>query len=111
MEEENEETTENTSVLLHYEPAREIFLRRQRRVMSESFSPSHMEEPLSCGSETWNNDQIDDFVRKLGFLEAQNADMDKSVKFFQQINQVNTYCTCKWCTKTYSYLRTTYICK
>ena len=95
MEEENEETTENTSVLLHYEPAREIcFLRHRHRVISESCSPlamSHMKAPLSCVSETWNNDQIDDFVRKLGFLEAQNADMDKSVKFFQQMNQVNTY--------------------
>ena len=38
--------------------------------------------------ETWNNEQIDDFVRKLGFLENQTAEDDEQVKLFQQLNQV-----------------------
>ena len=48
-------------------------------------------QKLSCASETWNNEQIDDFVRKLGFLESQQAtDVDQQVKLFQQLNQVTT---------------------
>ena len=42
----------------------------------------------TCISETWNNDQIDDFVRKLGFLETQSIDVEQRVKLFQQLNQV-----------------------
>ena len=42
----------------------------------------------SCISETWNNEQIDDFVRKLGFLESQTPDVDQQVKMFQQLSQV-----------------------
>lgn len=40
--------------------------------------------------ETWNNQKIDDFVQKLGFLESQTADVDRQVKLFQQLNQVTT---------------------
>ena len=42
----------------------------------------------SCVSETWNNERIDDFVRKLGFLESQSPDVDQQVKNFQQLSQV-----------------------
>ena len=42
----------------------------------------------SCVSETWNSEQIDDFVRKLGFLESQGPDVDQQVKNFQQLSQV-----------------------
>lgn len=96
---ENEVAEENTSFVLHYVPAREVYFRRQReRVLSESynetFSPSKMaytEPQFPCVSETWNEDQINDFVRKLGFLEAQSPDVDQSVKLFQQMNQVSIW--------------------
>ena len=42
----------------------------------------------SCVSETWNNEEIDDFVRKLGFLESQGPDVDQKAKNFQQLSQV-----------------------
>ena len=58
---------QNSEVLLHYE---------QRQ--------------FSCVAETWNNEQIDDFVRKLGFLEAQSTDVEQKVKIFQQLNQVSS---------------------
>ena len=97
IEVNNEMTEETTSVLLQYEPAREIYFQRQReRLISEcpneTFSPpmmTHMEAQISYASETWNIEQINDFVRKLGFLEAQSADVEQSVIFFQQMNQVN----------------------
>ena len=50
----------------------------------------HSKFVLHCVSETWNNEQIDDFVRKLGFLESQTTDVDQQVKLFQQLNQVTT---------------------
>jgi len=34
----------------------------------------------------WNSEQIDDFVRKLGFIEDQKV--EKPIKLFQQLNQV-----------------------
>lgn len=37
--------------------------------------------------EKWNKDQIDDFVRKLGFLEKQ--DVEQTVKQFQRLNEVS----------------------
>ena len=99
MEVGNEVAEDNSSFLLHYVPEREVYFRKQReRVFFESyhetFSPSKQapEEPqILCVSETWNNDQINDFVRKLGFLEAQSADVEQSVKLFQQMNQVSSY--------------------
>ena len=43
---------------------------------------------FTLSSETWNNERIDDFVRKLGFLESHTTDIDQQVKSFQQLNQV-----------------------
>ena len=91
---DHEATTEHKSeVLLHYEPTRETLHRRRLKILSECFdeasflvtSPPHV---IPSVSETWNNEQIDDFVRKLGFLEAPNADVEQQVKLFQQLNQV-----------------------
>ena len=48
----------------------------------------HSKFVLHCASETWNNERIDDFVRKLGFLESHTTDIDQQVKSFQQLNQV-----------------------
>jgi len=83
------ESDENKSeVLLHYKPSTES--RNQQQILydshNKSFQPTtaYIETQLSCVSETWNNEQIDDFVRKLGFLESQTA----NVKLFQQSSQV-----------------------
>ena len=87
----------NSEFLLYYEPSMESFLQRRRlQTMSESHEELSLpvlspptERHTSCVTETWNNEQIDDFVRKLGFLEAQNTDTEQKVKLFQQLNQVN----------------------
>ena len=83
-----------SEVLLNYKPTLESHLQRRRlRHLSESHddtsSLSHIERVFSSVSETWNNEQIDDFVRKLGFLEAQNTEVEQKVKLFQQLSQVN----------------------
>ena len=87
----------NSEVLLHYEPAMASFLQKRRlQTLSESYdetslsilSPPSMLKQVSCVSETWINEQIDDFVRKLGFLEAQSTEVEQKVKLFQQLNQV-----------------------
>ena len=88
----------NSGVQLHYEPTMTSFLQRRRlQTLSESLDDTSM--PIasppairqhSCTAETWNNEQIDDFIRKLGFLEAQSTDVDQKVKLFQQLNQVTS---------------------
>ena len=87
----------NSGVLLHYEPTMTSFLQKRRlQALSESHDetsmPPIMSPPVmrqvSRVAETWNNEQIDDFVRKLGFLEAQSTDVEQKVKLFQQLNQV-----------------------
>ena len=55
-----------------------------------SSPPAVVQRQFSCVAETWNNEQIDDFVRKLRFLEAQSADVQQKVKIFQQLNQVSS---------------------
>ena len=89
---------QNSEVLLHYEPTMTSFMQRRRiQTLSESHdeaslsivtSPTCVQRQFSCVAETWNNEQIDDFVRKLGFLEAQSTDVEQKVKIFQQLNQV-----------------------
>ena len=87
----------SSGVLLHYEPTMTSFLQKRRlQALSESHDetsmPPIMSPPVmrqvSRVAETWNNEQIDDFVRKLGFLEAQSTDVEQKVKLFQQLNQV-----------------------
>ena len=95
-----------SKILLSYQPIDELFHRKYRtrepsesssselflkkfraREASES-SSSDVSSPkqVSCVSEEWNSEQIDEFVRKLGFLEAEKV--RKSVETFQDINQV-----------------------
>ena len=90
-------TEHNSGVLLYYEPTMTSFLHRRRvqAALSESHDEITMPETpppvgrqYSCVAETWNNEQIDDFVRKLGFLEAQSTEVEQKVKLFQQLNQV-----------------------
>ena len=76
-----------SEVFLHFEPTREL------ETESEVCNESHVERQSSCISETLNNEQIDDFVRNLGFLESQTADIDKLIKLFQQLCQVANYST------------------
>jgi len=100
-------------VLLYYEPIKELFDRKFKRTrgVSESSgttdnslvtSPPHYQKQASCSPEIWNREQIDDFVRKLGFLETQKVDQpenlileaqksEQRVKTFQQLNQVTMY--------------------
>ena len=97
-------------VLLYYEPIKELFDRKFKRTrgVSESSattdsssvaSPPHFQTQVSGSPEIWNREQIDDFVRKLGFLETQKVDQSENlalevqkseqrVKAFQQLNQV-----------------------
>ena len=82
-----------SEVLLNYEPTMESYLQKRRlQHLSESHddtsSTAHVERQFSSVSETWNNEQIDDFVRKLGFLEAQSTEVEQKVKLFQQLSQV-----------------------
>ena len=42
-------------------------------------------------SEQWNSEQIDDFVRKLGFLDTEKEDGDK-IRHFLHINEVGSLC-------------------
>ena len=89
-----------SEVLLHYQPMKELYHRKFRQsVLNDSgpqevdgsvpMSPVILERQHSCIQETWDNEQIEDFVRKLGFLEAQSA-VEQRVKRFQQLNQVCT---------------------
>ena len=85
-----------SEVLLSFETTMESYLQKRRlQRLSENYddasSTPHVERQFSSVSETWNNEQIDDFVRKLGFLEAQSAEVDQKVKLFQQLSQVLTY--------------------
>ena len=84
-----------SEVLLNYEPTMESYLQRRRlqrlpESHDDTSSSSHVERQFSSVSETWNNEQIDDFVRKLGFLEAQSTQVEQKVKLFQQLSQVYT---------------------
>ena len=94
---QTDDETASSEVLLHYRPMKELYHRKYRHSrLSDSGSQdvdSSMtmitpvfETQLSALLETWNNEQIEDFVRKLGFLEAQTV--EQPVKRFQQLNQV-----------------------
>jgi len=84
-----------SKIVLYYEPLDELFHRKYRtRESSESdvsllTSPLTLEKQVSCVLEVWNSEQIDEFVRKLGFLEAEKV--GESVELFQDINQVCIY--------------------
>jgi len=82
----------NSKVLLHYQPKREHY---HQQYISRSFvnnklsTPPSVRKNLCCTLEQWNSEQIDEFVRKLGFLEAQKV--EQPVKRFQQLNQVSMH--------------------
>jgi len=80
-----------SEVLLRYQPVKELYPIMQRPVsQSDSFerskSNTSRRNMSSLPEETWNSEQTDEFVRKLGFLEAQKV--EQPVKRFQQLNQV-----------------------
>ena len=60
-------------------------------------SGNYLESGLSNGAhganrtENWNGEQINDFVRKLGFLDAQREGGDQ-IKHFLHINEVEIIC-------------------
>ena len=89
----------SSKVSLYYKPARELYdIQRRAKVISfsETFegaipeSPQSVQKQVPYSQEVWNREQIDDFVRKLGFLETQKV--DEPVKMFQQLNQVCYVC-------------------
>ena len=81
-----------SQVLLHHNATMKSYLqKRQSQSLSVSQDKS-LPTPSSKNremSETWNNEQIDDFVRKLGFLQPENSSVEDEVKLFQQLNQVH----------------------
>ena len=91
-----------SEVLLRYQPVKELYPIMQRPVsQSDSFerskSNTSRRNMSSLPEETWNSEQTDEFVRKLGFLEAQKV--EQPVKRFQQLNQVRCIYTHN-CVKT-----------
>ena len=94
---ELEDAESSSKVLLYYEPIGELYDLKQRVKtisLSESFegnvpfSPPTVDKQASYSQEVWSKKQIDEFVRKLGFLETQKAE-EESIKLFQQLNQVH----------------------
>jgi len=91
---ENHTDTDNCSeVLLYYKPAtvlHDVWRRAKTISQSEKFDGAMPEPSPSVKNilpwSIWSREQIDDFVRKLGFLETQK--IDEPVKKFQQLNQV-----------------------
>ena len=89
-----------SEVLLHYQPFKELYRRKhihKEASEGESIESNTSNTPppstfrnKSCIPEVWNSEQINEFVRKLGFLEAQKV--EQPVKMFQQLNQVRMYC-------------------
>jgi len=79
-----------SEILLHYQPFEELYRRKHtHRKTSESenicinISNAPPSSAFRCLPEVWNSEQINEFVRKLGFLEAQKVEQQ-----FQQLNQV-----------------------
>ena len=92
---DNAGAEKSCGVFLYYQPTRELEIVRNRaNTISQSESsegtmpgsPHSIQYQVSGTQEAWNRDQIDDFVRKLGFLQTQKV--DEPVKMFQQLNQV-----------------------
>ena len=61
-------------MILEYEPATQV---------SRGIKTSN------SGGESWNQEQIGDFVRKLGFLDKDEEKGD--IKHFLHLHQVNSY--------------------
>ena len=47
--------------------------------------------PSLGNKKCWNNEQISDFVRKLGFLD-QDKEEGKQIKLFLHVNEVSLLC-------------------
>ena len=87
----------HSEVVLCFEPMSEFYYKKYKSrtvtvsdvecfVDNSTSTPTSAESQSIPSPEMWNREQIDDFVRKLGFLEEQTADLP--VKTFQQLNQV-----------------------
>jgi len=102
MQMEQGDAESSSKVLLYYEPIGELYdLKHRAKTISlcqsfegnVPFSPPTVDKQVSCSQEVWSKKQIDEFVRKLGFLETQKAE-EESIKLFQQLNQVRTLNLC-----------------
>jgi len=84
----------SSDVILHYKPMKELHHRKCKHTtlgdsqLSETSLPKSPSSDITSSdiTENWNSVQIDDFVRKLGFLEEES--LEKPVRIFQQLNQV-----------------------
>ena len=89
-------STEAIVISLHY-------CHRGSAQATPSGQPSSVEEGLpqrlkkvakeGSGKERWSKEQIDDFVRKLGFLDSEKEGGDK-IKNFLHLNEVVLMATC-----------------
>ena len=109
-----DEENNHSKVLLYYEPINELFHRKYGASessvtdVSVQLSPPILQKQRSCSPEIWNSEQIYEFVRKLGFLEAENLEeSEESVRIFQRLNQV---CMCMYVCCTCMLSMCMYIC-
>jgi len=83
----------SSEVSLHFKPMGEFYYKKHKsKTASDAdFTESYATTPMGKEKslDMWKREKIDDFVRKLGFLEAQTE--EQSVKTFQQLNQVCIY--------------------
>ena len=84
------------SITLKYVPSAQLVLPPITQMEGETLHNSgfYLESGLSNGAhganrtEIWNREQINDFVRKLGFLDAQREGGEQ-IKHFLHINEVS----------------------
>jgi len=80
----------NSEFGLYFEPMGEFYYKKNRSNTVSDVDFTDSITPTTKKSlpklDMWKREKIDDFVRKLGFIEAQTK--EASVKTFQQLNQV-----------------------
>ena len=83
----------SSEVSLHFKPMGEFYYKKHKSKagsdadFNENYAITPMGKEKSLPTlDTWKREKIDDFVRKLGFIEVKTE--GQSVKTFQQLNQV-----------------------
>ena len=79
------EFTSNEGIMMTLEYCPQAALPAQSSSLGNGSKPNDKEGP--GGKERWSKEQIDDFVRKLGFLDAEKEGGDK-IKHFLTLNEV-----------------------
>ena len=98
-------SSEGIVMSLHYCPAYHSQLDQppsQEDVSSQISQPvQSYQKESSAGKERWSKEQIGDFVRKLGFLDAEKEGGDK-IRRFLHLNEVCVYILYVYCAGTCS---------